>query len=107
MSIIQGKTHLVVDQPPLLEERVYPHNSADISGEVTATSRDSEVFNRIQSVSVDHKISVILVNGGCLAAVPTIEELCQSLLLNGVHSVHIEPCGITWENNCMCLRNEM
>ncbi len=83
------------------------HDSAHVPSKVTAASCDSKVLDWVQSVGVDHEISIILIDSGRLAAVPSVEELCQSLLLNRMDSVHIEPRRITWEDNGVCLGDKV
>lgn len=84
-----------------------PHDSANISGKVPATGRDSKILNGVQSIGVDHEIPIVLVNRRSLAAVPAIKEFRQSLLLDGVNDMHVEPSRITREDNGMCLRDKM
>lgn len=98
-----GCLYLVIDQSPLLKKRVDTHDGTDISGEVTPASRDSQIFNRVQSVGVDHKVAVVLVDGRGLAAVPTVEELRHGLALDVVDRVHVKPCAIAGQNDSMCL----
>lgn len=99
--------HLVVNQPPLLKERMDAHDRADISSKVATAGRNRKVLDGVESIGVDHKISVVLVDGGGLAAVPAIEEFGQGLLLYRVDDVHIKPGGIAGENNGMCLRDKV
>lgn len=106
-SLDRNHTHLVVNQPPLLEERMNAHDCADISGKVATAGRDRKVLDGVESIGVDHEISVVLVDGGGLAAVPAIEEFGQRLLLYRVDDVHIKPGGIAGENNGMCLRDKV
>lgn len=101
------KAYLVVDQAPLFQERVDTHNRADISSEVSATSSDCEVFNGVQSVCVDHKISVVFISSRRLAAITAVEELCERLLLDRVDNVHVEPAGVAGEDNGMGLGDEL
>lgn len=77
-------TYLVIYQPPLLKERVHPHDSTNISGKITATGCNGKILDGVQSVGVDHEISVVLVDGGSLATIPCIEEFRQGLLLDGM-----------------------
>ena len=83
------------------------HNSAHITGKVATASSDGQVLNGVQSISVDHEVSVIFVGSGCLATVAAIEELGESFLLNGVDSVHVEPCGVAGEDDRMGLGDEL
>ena len=99
--------HLIVDQAPLLQERMNAHDGANITCQVTTTSSHSQIFDGVQSVGVDHEISVVLVSSGSLAAITAIEEFCEGLLFDRINGVHIEPSSIAGENNGMGLRDEL
>ena len=73
-------THLIVDQAPLLEKSMNAHDSAHVSGQIAPTSCDSKIFRRSESVGVDHKVAIVLVNRRCLGPIPRVEELGQSSL---------------------------
>ena len=62
-------THLVVDQTPLFEECVHTHDSTDISSKISTTCCKCQVFARPESVCINHKVTIILVNGRCFGAV--------------------------------------
>lgn len=83
------------------------HDSADITCKVATASSDSQVFNGVKTVGIDHEITVVLISSGSLAAVAAIEELCESLLLNGVDGVHVEPGGIAGKDNGMGLCHQL
>ena len=83
------------------------HDGADISRKVATAGCNRKILDGVQSVGVDHEISVVLVDGGSLAAVSAIEEFGQSFLLYRVDDVHIKPGGIAGEDNGMCLRDQM
>lgn len=98
---------MVVNEAPLLQEGVDTHDGADITGEVATASGDGQVFDGVQSICVDHEITVVLVDGGGLASIPAVEELCESLSLDGVDGVHVKPRGVAGEDDGMGLRHEM
>ena len=50
--------HLVVHQSPLLQESMDPHDGTDISSQVAATGGAGQVLLGIQTVCVNHKVSV-------------------------------------------------
>lgn len=79
-------TNLVVNESPLLQELVHTHNGAHIASQIPSASGDCEVLCRVQSVSVDHEITVVLVDRRCLATVAVVEEFGKRLLLNVVNS---------------------
>ena len=79
------------------------HNRTDISCQIPTAGGDSKILDRIQTIGVDHEISVVFINSGGLASIPAIKELCEGLLLNWMNGVHVEPRGITREDDGMCL----
>lgn len=83
------------------------HDGADIASKIAAASCDGEVLDRIETISVNHKISIILINSRRLATVSVVEELGERLPLNVVDLVHVEPSAITREHNGMSLGNKM
>jgi hypothetical protein len=101
------KTNLVVDQAPLLEERVYPHYGAHVSREVAPAGSNSKILARVEAVGVDHEVAVVLVHVRGLATVSVVEEFRQGLLLDLVDGVHVEPCTVTWKDDGVCLRYEV
>lgn len=66
--------YLVIDQTPLLEERVNSHNCANITRQISPAGSNGKIFHWVQPVGIDHKISVVLVHSWCLAAIAVIEE---------------------------------
>jgi hypothetical protein len=86
--------YLVVDKSPLLQELVHAHDSTYIASQVPSACGYCEVLCRVQSVCVDHEITVVLVDSGCLAAVAVVEELRKCLLLDVVNSRHVEPRAV-------------
>ena len=83
------------------------HDGADISGKVATAGGNRKVLDGVESIGVNHEISIVLVDGGSLAAVSAIKELGQGFLLYRVDDVHIKPGGIAGENNGMCLGDQM
>lgn len=83
------------------------HYSTNITRQIPAAGGDRQILDRVQSVGVDHEVSVIFVDCRSLASVTTVEELCHCFLFQGVDRMHIEPRCVTGENDGMCLGNEM
>jgi len=83
------------------------HDSADITCKVATASGDSQVFDRVKTVGVDHEITVVLISGWGLAAVAAIEELRESLLLNGVDGIHVKPRSVAGKDNGMGLCDQL
>lgn len=86
---------------------MYAHNGAYVSCEISSTGRDGEIFGRVEPVCVDHEVTVIFVNRWCLASVATVEELGQRFALEAVYLMHVEPSAVTWQNDGVCLRDEV
>ena len=101
------RAHLVIDQTPLFKERMNAHNRTNIASKIATARSDSQVFDRVQTVGVDHEIAVVLVGRRGLASVAAVEELCQSLFLDGIDGVHVEPSGVARENDCVGLGDEL
>lgn len=101
------KTNLIVDQTPLLEEGVHPHDGAHVSREVAPAGSNCKILARVEAVGVDHEVAVVLVHVGGLAAVSVVEELRERLLLYLVDGSHIEPCTVAWKDDGVCLRYEV
>lgn len=83
------------------------HDSTDITGKIASTSGDSQVFDGVQPVGVDHEVSVVLVSSRGLAAIAAIEELCKGLLLNCINRVHIKPGRIAGQNDSVGLLDQL
>jgi hypothetical protein len=67
-------TYLIVDQSPLLQEPMNPHDSSHITSQIPPTSRNSQILSRVQPIGIDHEIPIILVDTRRLASVPIGEE---------------------------------
>jgi hypothetical protein len=100
-------THLIVDQTPLLEESVHPHDCTHISRQVPPTSGNGKILCRIETVRVDHEISVILVNLGRFTSVLPAEKFWQRLPLERMNGAQVEPCGIGRDNQRVGLSSEV
>ena len=100
-------SYLIVDETPLLQEGVHTHDGADVASEVAAAGRDGEILDRVEPVGVDHKVAIVLVHGGGLAAVPIVEELGQRLALDAVDRVHVEPGAVAGEHDGVGLRDQV
>lgn len=99
--------YLVVDKSPLLQELVHAHDSTHISSQVPSACSHCEVLCRVQSVCVDHEITVVLVDRRSLAPVAVVEELGKCLLLNVVNSRHVEPCAVGRQDDSVILVDQM
>jgi hypothetical protein len=69
------ETYLIVDQSPLLQERMHPHDRSHVSSQIPPTRRHRQVLGRVQSIRIDHEIPVILVDLRRLAPVLAAEKL--------------------------------
>ena len=83
------------------------HDSANIASQISPACGHCEVFYGIQAVCVDHEVSVVLVDGWCLASIPTIEELGKRFLLEEMYCVHIEPGGVTGKDDLVGLGDKV
>lgn len=81
------------------------HDSTNISGEISSTCCDCKVFGRIEAVRIDHEVTVVLVNGWCLASIAAIEEFREGPLLGLVDRMHVKPCTVTGQDNGVPLRH--
>lgn len=86
---------------------MHSHDCADIAGQITPAGSDGQILYGIQSVRVDHKVSVVLVDGGRLAPVAIVEEFRERLALNAVDRIHVEPSAVAGQHNRVRLRDEM
>lgn len=84
-------THLVVDQTPLFKKSMNPHDSANVSGEVSPAGGDGEVLGGVEAVGVDHKVAVVLVNRRSLAPILRVEELGEGPPFEWVNDGEAEP----------------
>ena len=58
-----------LDEPPLLEEGVTPHDGAHVPGQVPPARRACQILGGVQTVSVDHEVPVAQIDLRGLAAV--------------------------------------
>ena len=86
---------------------MHSHDSANVTRKVSSAGSDGEILDWVQSIAVDHEISVVFVYCWCLASIPRIEEFWQRLLLDVVYRVHIKPSAIAGQDNGVCLRYQM
>ena len=82
---------------------MYTHDRTNITRKVPPASCDSQILDWVDSVGIDHKIAVVFVNSWGLAAIPTIEELRQTLAFNDVDLVRVKPRGIARKDDGVCL----
>lgn len=59
---VKDYMYLVVDKAPLLQESMDSDDGTHVSGQVTSASCHGEVFRRVETVGVDHKVAVFLVD---------------------------------------------
>lgn len=104
---IASSTHLVVDQAPLLQEGMHPHDRSYISRQVSSTRRHGQIFGRVQPIGVDHEIPIILVDLRRLASVLSAEEFGQGFTFEGVHGGEVEPCRVGRDNEWVGLGGEV
>lgn len=99
--------HLIVDDSPLFQEGVHSHDCAHITSQVSPTGSQGEVFGRVEAITVDHKVAVVLVDGGHLGAISSIKKLGQGFFFQGVDLGEIEPGGIGGNDNGLGLGEEV
>lgn len=102
-NLLRSRTYLIIDQTPLLKESVHPHNRADISSQISPAGSDRQIFYRVETVCIDHKVSIIFVYSWGLASISVIEELREGFSFDAVDLVHVEPGAITREDDRVCL----
>jgi hypothetical protein len=68
-----------------------PHYSSHISSQIPPTSSHSQIFPRVESVGIDHKVPVILVNTWRLAPIPIREEFGERTTFDRVDEGQCEP----------------
>lgn len=98
---------LVVEQTPLLQERVQPDYGADVSSQVPPTCRRRYVLKRVQSIGIDHEVTIRHIDIHRLALVFAVEELGHRTLLDLMHSVIVEPRCIGWNDDVMGLLDDV
>lgn len=54
--------HLVVDETPLLQKGVHTHDGTYVACKIPSARSDGEVFGGPETISVDHKVPIILVD---------------------------------------------
>ena len=95
--------YLIVDESPLLQESMAPHDGANISSKISSTSCWRQILCWVESIRVDHKVSVGEINLWSLATIFVVEKLRQMSLFNAVNAVIIKPSWVTWNNDVMSL----
>src|ERR1700709_2038692 len=100
-------SYLIVDEAPLLEERVHSHNSTNISSQISAAGGNGQVFNRVEAICIDHEISVVLVHSWSLTSISVVEEFRKSFSFNAVNFMHVEPGTVTGEDDRVRLRDKV
>ena len=70
------------------------HDGADISGQITSASSDCQILLGVESIRIDHEVSVVLVYSRRLASIAAVEELGQGFLFDVRNLVHIKPGAV-------------
>lgn len=99
--------YLIVDQSPLLEECMHAHDGAHVSSQIPSACGDCEVFGRVETICVDHKVTVITVDGWGLAAIATVEELGKGLALTVIDVAHVKPGCVAWNDGRVRLSDKV
>lgn len=99
--------YLIVDEAPLLKERMNSHDGANITRKIAAACSNREVLDGVQAISVDHEVAVVLVHGRGLASVTVVEEFTHRLALNVVDGVHVEPGAVAGQHDGVRLGDKM
>ena len=86
---------------------MHSHNRTHISRQVSPTCCHGEVFCRIETISVHHKVAVVFVHRRGLAAIAVVEELGDGFALEIVNLVHVEPCAVGGQDDGMVLVDEV
>lgn len=84
---------------------MYTHDSTNVTSQVPPTRRNCEVFYWVETVGIDHEITIVFIDSRGLASISAVEELREGLLLDNVDVVHVEPCGIAREDDRVRLCN--
>lgn len=82
---------------------MYTHDSADITSEISPTSRNSQIFDRVEAIGINHEVPVVLVNSWSFASIPVVEKFWECLSFDVVDLVHIKPSAVTWKDDRVCL----
>ena len=80
-----------------------PHYSANIASKIPPARGDCKILRRIETIGVNHEIAIVLVDRRGLTPVPVVEEFRHSLFLEGMYSLHVEPCTIAGQDNGVSL----
>lgn len=83
------------------------HDGANIASQVSSCCSHCQILARVESVCVDHEISIVFVDMWRFAPVAIVEEFWQSLALDIVDGVHVEPGAVAGQNDRVCLRDEV
>lgn len=70
------------------------HDGTDITSQVPSAGCDCQVLNGVETICVDHKVTVVLVDSWRFASVSVVEEFSHGLAFDFVNSVHIEPSAV-------------
>ena len=82
---------------------MHTHDRTDVPGQVSSACGHCQVFYGVESVCVDHKISVVFIHSWGLASIPVVEEFRKCLSLDIIDLVHVKPRAVTWEYYGVCL----
>jgi hypothetical protein len=68
-----------------------PHDGSDIPSQIPPTGSHCQILPRVESVGIDHKVPVILVNTWRLAPIPIREEFGERTTFDRVDEGQCEP----------------
>jgi hypothetical protein len=98
---------LVIDQTPLFQESMNPHDRTNISRQIPPTSSNGEVLRRVEPIRVDHKVSVVLVVLRRLAPVLGREELGKRPPFDRGDGGEIKPGRVRGDDDGVSLGSEV
>jgi hypothetical protein len=93
--MIKRAVYLVVNQAPLLQKCVDTHDGTDITSQISSAGCDCQVLDGVETICVDHKVTIVLVDSWRFASVSVVEEFGHGLAFDFVNGVHIEPSTVT------------
>src|SRR5690349_3277380 len=79
------------------------HNGANISSQIPSTSSACQILGWVQSISVDHEVTISQVNFWSFRFVLSIEKFWQCSFLDNMYRIVIKPRRIRWNDDVMSL----
>ena len=61
---VSVRLHVVVDDPPLLQEAMHTQNGPNISCQIATAAGDREVLGGVKTKTVHHEVTISQVTGG-------------------------------------------